>query len=288
MDDVHLYFDVEGCGLAVQGNAMTTKRALVLLHGGPGADHSFFKPEFSAMADTMQVIYLDQRGSGRSDRGDPATWTWARWAEDVAEFCHALEIESPVLVGTSSGGRVAVECALRHPDLASGLVLDSVLFEPTSLDDSLEVFQRRGGPAAREAAARYLGGDTSPEATAAWVTHALPVYGSASDGDLRAHAARALVNREVQAAFRRGECGPLKVTAGELDKVACPVLILAGEDDPVTPPAAARYVASSAQRAVVDLQVFAGVGHGVFRQAPAQALARLRAFVPADLADSHP
>jgi pimeloyl-ACP methyl ester carboxylesterase len=73
VDDVRLYFDVEGCGLAVQGDAMAKKRALVLLQGGPGADHSFFKPEFSAMADANQVIYLDRRVSGRSDRGDPST-----------------------------------------------------------------------------------------------------------------------------------------------------------------------------------------------------------------------
>ena len=143
VDKVRLYFDVEGCGLAAQGDAMVQRSALVLLHGGPGADHSFFKPEFSAMADAAQVIYLDQRGSGRSDRGDPSGWTWSRWAEDVAGFCDALEIASPVLVGTSSGGRVAVECAARHPGLAGGLVLDSTLFE-AGLDESLEVFGRRG------------------------------------------------------------------------------------------------------------------------------------------------
>jgi proline iminopeptidase len=281
VDGVRLYFDVEGCGLAAQSDAMMQRPTLVLLHGGPGVDHSFFKPEFSAMADAAQVIYLDQRGSGRSDRGHPSSWTWSRWAEDVAGFCRALEIESPLLVGTSSGGRVAVECAARHPSLASGVVLDSTLFESESLDESLEIFERRGGPAAREAAARLLGGDRSPEALAAWKAHAMPLYGSASDGDMAARAARAMVNREVQAHFGRGECGPLKVTAGDLDKVTCPVLILAGEDDPIAPAAAAQRAASSVHQAAVELQVFTGVGHGVFRQAPAGAFARLRAFVSA-------
>jgi pimeloyl-ACP methyl ester carboxylesterase len=278
VDDVRLYFDVEGCRLVAQGGAMMQRPTLVLLHGGPGVDHSFFKPEFSAMADAAQVIYLDQRGSGRSDRGDPSGWTWSRWADDVAGFCRALEIESPLLVGTSSGGRVAVECAARHPSLVSGLALDSTLFE-SGLDESLEVFGRRGGPAAREAAARFLGGDRSPEALAAWKAHAMPLYGSASDGDMAARGARAMVNREVQARFSRGECGPLKVTAEDLDRVTCPVLILTGEDDPMSPAAAAQRVASSVHQAAVEIQVFAAVGHGVFRQAPAEAFARLRAFV---------
>lgn len=214
VNDVGLYFDVEGCGLAADGNGMVTKPTLVLLHSGPGADHSFFKPEFSSIADLAQVIYLGQRGSGRSDRGDPFTWTWEQWADDVAGFCSALEVQSPVLVGTSSGGRVAVSCAVRHPHLASGLVLDSTLFESTSLEDTLEIFERRGGPAAREAAARVLGGDKSSEALAAWREHAMPLYGSASDGDMAARGARALVNREAMAHFQRGDCGPLKVTGG--------------------------------------------------------------------------
>ena len=109
----------------------------------------------------------------------------------------------------------------------------------------------------------------------------MPLYGSASDGDMAARAARAMLNRQVQIHFGRGECGPLMVTADDLGKVTCPVLILAGEDDPMSPAAAARRVASSVQYAAVELQVVAGVGHGVFRQAPAEAFPRLRAFVSA-------
>jgi dienelactone hydrolase len=78
----------------------------------------------------------------------------------------------------------------------------------------------------------------------------------------------------------------LKVTASDMDKITCPVLILAGEDDPVTPAAAARQLVSSMRHAAVELRVFAGVGDGVFRQAPAQAFARLRAFLSKDLRDS--
>ena len=279
VNGVRLYFDVEGCGLAARDREMVARPTIVLLHGGPGADHSLFKPEFSALADAAQVVYLDQRGSGRSDHGDPDLWTWDQWADDVAGFCRALDIAAPVLVGTSAGGRVAVGCAVRHPGLPGGLVLDSTLFGPGSLQDSLEVFERRGGAAAREAAARYIGGDTSPEAARAWAVHAMPLYGSASDGGMAARGARVRLNREVLARFRRGGCGPLEVTADDLGKVSCPVLVLAGEDDPASPVAAARRVTSSARRPAPGLHVFAGVGHGVFRQAPAQAFALLRPFL---------
>ena len=62
VDDVGLYFDVEGCGLAAEGDAMVPRPALVLLHGGP-ARITACSSRISAIADAAQVIYLDQRGS---------------------------------------------------------------------------------------------------------------------------------------------------------------------------------------------------------------------------------
>ena len=38
-----------------------------------------FKPTFGALADVAQVIWLDHRGNGRSEHGDPALWTLAQW-----------------------------------------------------------------------------------------------------------------------------------------------------------------------------------------------------------------
>ena len=67
-----LYFDVDGVGLAPDDAGMVERPTLILLHGGPGFDHSSHKPAFSRFADICQVIYLDHRGQGRSDRGYPA------------------------------------------------------------------------------------------------------------------------------------------------------------------------------------------------------------------------
>jgi len=63
---VRLFFDVEGAKLVPNGSVMRERPTLILLHGGPGADHSIYKPLFSELADIAQVIFLDQRGNGRS------------------------------------------------------------------------------------------------------------------------------------------------------------------------------------------------------------------------------
>ena len=272
--DVSLFVDVDGCGLVPDGDRMVSRPTLVLLHGGPGADHSLFKPEFAAATDFAQVVYLDQRGSGRSDLGTPSTWTWAQWADDVADLCGVLGIERPYLVGTSSGGLVAMHCAARHPALVAGLILDSALGMPTTLAETLEVFTRVGGPAARDAAERFLGGDLSDEAAQAWHQHALPVYGH----DPVPRRARALINDDVQAQFRAGDCGSPDV-AEQAPAITCPTLILAGADDPVSPAVGAERLAALLVNAPATAHVLPGIGHGVFRQDPERAFALLRAFL---------
>jgi pimeloyl-ACP methyl ester carboxylesterase len=269
--DVSLFFDVDGSRLVPAGDRMIERATLLLLHGGPGADHTLFKPEFDALADTAQIVYLDQRGSGRSAAGPSSSWTWTQWADDVADFCRALGIERPFLVGTSSGGLVAMVCAARHPALVGGLILDSTLGVPTSLDETLAVFEARGGRAARAAAARYLGGDTSEATAAAWQEHCLPLYGSP---DMAVRRARARMNSDVLEHFRRGECGPVTV---DFERIECPALVLAGEFDPVAPAAAAVRLADMLPGARGE--VLPGIGHGVFRQAPGEAMTLVRNFL---------
>ena len=67
VNGVRLFFDVEGASLVPDGAAMRQKPTLLLLHGGPGFDHSIYKPAYSALSDLAQVVYLDLRGNGRSD-----------------------------------------------------------------------------------------------------------------------------------------------------------------------------------------------------------------------------
>ena len=84
--DTTLFFDVEGPKLVAEGTEMRELPTLVLLHGGPGFDHSSFKPTFSPLADAAQIIYLDHRGNGRSERDTPEKWTLDDWADDLAAF----------------------------------------------------------------------------------------------------------------------------------------------------------------------------------------------------------
>jgi pimeloyl-ACP methyl ester carboxylesterase len=79
---VRLFFDVEGAALLPDGPVMREKPIMLLLHGGPGGDHSGYKPSFSQLSELVQIVYLDHRGCGRSERGPVSSWTLAQWGDD--------------------------------------------------------------------------------------------------------------------------------------------------------------------------------------------------------------
>jgi len=50
----------------------------IVLHGGPGLDHTIFRPFLDPLADDFRLLYIDQRSQGRSDPAPPETWTLER------------------------------------------------------------------------------------------------------------------------------------------------------------------------------------------------------------------
>jgi proline iminopeptidase len=271
---VRLFFDVEGAKLVPDGPELRERPTLVLLHGGPGFDHSSFKPLFSALAGVAQVVYLDHRGNGRSDRSDPGRWCLDDWADDLRAFCDALEIERPVVLGQSFGGMVAMAYAARHPEHPGGLILSSTAAR-MRLDRVLDAFERLGGAEARGAAEAYWrapGPDTLPE----YARLCFPLYNRRPrDPDVDR---RTRWNFDVMFHFGGGEDRTMDLLPG-LARVRCPALVLAGEDDPITPPGDAEDIAAGLPPGLGRLERFPGCGHGVFRDAPEAGLAAIRAFL---------
>src|ERR1700689_5893578 len=95
-----LFFDVEGAKLRPDGPRMREVPTVILLHGGPGADHSIFKPAYSQLANIAQVVYFDHRGDGRSDgREDSARWRLAEGGDDGKGLCDGVGNEPPTVKG---------------------------------------------------------------------------------------------------------------------------------------------------------------------------------------------
>jgi len=272
--DCRLFVDVEGAKLVADGPAMRERPTLLLLHGGPGFDHSSYKPAFSELADTAQLVYYDHRGNGRSDRSTRERWNLAQWGDDVVALCDALDIEKPVVLGQSFGGMVAMSYAVRHPDHPGKLILSSTAARHR-LDRVLAAFERLGGAEAREVARRYWG-KPGPDTLPDYARVCFPLYSKTPrnpDAD-----ARTAWNLEVMFAFGGGEDLAFDLLP-ELGRVRCPTLVLGGEDDPICPIDDQADIAAALPKRLVRFERFPGCGHGVFRDDPKQAFALIREFL---------
>ncbi|MGC2760599.1 MAG: alpha/beta hydrolase [Candidatus Binatus sp.] len=272
--DVRLFFDVEGAKLRPDGATMREVPTVVLLHGGPGFDHSNFKPDFSRLTEIAQVVYLDHRGNGRSDRGDRSKWNLPQWGDDLRSFCEALEIERPIVMGTSFGGMVAMSYATRHPEHPGKLVLSSTA-ALSRQDRSLDMFERLGGAEAREAARRFFD-NPGPETMADYQKKCLPLYNRTPSGP--ESLLRSVMNLELMADFFKHESHTFNFLP-ELGRIKCPTLIAAGELDPITPVADAKDIAAAIAPGLARLEVFENAGHGAHRDQPDRFFKVLNEFI---------
>jgi pimeloyl-ACP methyl ester carboxylesterase len=275
--DAELFFDVEGAKVVAADDAWIERPTVVLLHAGPGADHSLYKDLVGPrLASIAQVVYLDQRGDGRSSRSDASHWNLEAWSDDLGVFLDALEIERPVLVGSAIGSLVALSFASRYPERPAALVLVSAVARYVH-QRSVSEFDRLGGAHAGEVAARYFG-DPSEGTFADYMNVCLPLYTRRPlDPDV---IARMRINPEATINWTRVEAGKVDLREA-VGRIACPVLLLAGEDDPSFTVAGAEELAEALP---ADLTTFLRIpvaGHGVFRDAP-WALDEAAAFIRAN------
>ena len=272
--DVNLFFDVEGAKLRPDGSKMREVPTVLLLHGGPGFDHSNFKPDFSRLAEIAQVVYLDHRGNGRSDRGDRKKWNLENWGDDVRAFCDVLEIQHPIVVGVSFGGMVAMSYASRHPDHPAKLVLSSTAARLRT-DRSLAMFEQLGGAEVRETARKFFD-EPGPATVEEFQKKCFPVYNRTPMGP--EFTKRAVTNFDLTFEFFRNESRSFNLLPG-LAQIKCPTLIAAGVHDPITPLDDSKDIAAAMSPGVARLEVFDNAGHGAHRDQPDRFFKLLNEFI---------
>ena len=271
--DTTIYFDIDGAGLVPDGPRMRERPVAFVIHGGPGSDHSGFKPGYAPLTRAMQLVYFDHRGQGRSARdGDPARWT--------------LGLGPIVSIGTSYGGMVGMAHAARYPDSVSHLILVVTAAHGGFIRRAREILAERGTQEQQAiTAALWDGGFRSEEDVRRFHTVMGPLYSRRFDIQKAGPALARLpyapepLNRAFgpDGFLRRFDLRP------ELARITAPTLIIAGRHDWICPPEFSEEI----HRLIPGsrLEIFEESSHSIRADEPERLMAAILDFVGAPVSD---
>ncbi|MBY6683082.1 3-oxoadipate enol-lactonase [Rhodococcus sp. BP-316] len=209
-------------------------RTTVVLVGSLGSDRSMWDAQCSALTEVADIIAVDLRGHGRSPTPS-GPYTIAELAEDVLAVLDANGRDRVHLVGLSLGGAVAQWIAVHRPARVQTLTLICTAAH----------FGDPRGWSERAAAVRAKGTDSLADAVVSrWFTPEL----LARDADLASRH-----RRMVSATSDEGYAACCEALSGwdnreDLGRISAPTLVIAGEQDPATPPSGARILADGIAR----------------------------------------
>jgi proline iminopeptidase len=202
-------------------------------------------------------------------------------------LCDALGLRKPVILGSSFGGDVALTYAALFPDHPGGVVLANTTGGHRDQQRVIEAFGRLGGPEAAAIIQRIYAEDAE-DLQAEFNRVCYPLY-SATPGwadESRRFLARMIRNPEVASHYGSNEASsfdPWTLTGA----VRCPILVLAGEDDPVCPLPVVEELASQLPADTTRLVRLPGARHTIFRDRPDLAFPAVRNFV-SQISESQP
>lgn len=273
-----IFFDVEGAALVPDGPRMREKPVAFLLHGGPGGDHTGFKPAYSPLAERMQLIYVDHRGQGRSARGPKETYTLDNNVEDLEALRQHLGLDKVVVIGVSYGGMVALAYASRYPESVSHLI--AVVTSPsyTFLERAQAILAERGTEdQKRMGDILWAGAFESEEQLQEYYAIMGPLYSLKYDAE-KAQESRQRGIRSIDA-INEGFGGFLRTydVSGDLHKITAPTLVVAGRHDWICPPELSEEIARLIPHA--DLRIFENSSHSVAADEHEAYLDLIRGFI---------
>jgi proline iminopeptidase len=272
--DVSLFVEVVGQGYP-----------LLLMHGGPGADHWTMLP-FRRCADQFTLVFYDHRCNGRSQGAPVSSMTFENLTADADALRQKLGFKRWAVLGHSFGGQVALEYALRYPgSLSHLLLLDTGGDSRWSQQNAADLLAKRGySPKKVELVRRWFNGQFAPR-------EMLPILmriGSAYSY----HPSLWLTARDLARGGWHSKMRPeALIFAGRyllkgwtvmdrLGEITVPTLVMAGRGDFVFPPEHQLELATAIPHA--RLQIIERAGHNPHSEQPAEVMAAIRGFIPAD------
>lgn len=248
---------------------------LIVLHGGPGLDHSMFRPYLDSLGNEFRLLYVDERGQGRSERVDPTTLSLEVFARDVDLLAEALELDGFALLGHSFGAIIATYHATEF-GTAVAYVISGGGDSSDALDADVEASLDALGDGRATIAASWEAEKTveTEEQLKQLLRDQMPFHfhGEPPTG----YAEETVGSPDVLRYFAGIGYGAFDYRP-KLSGVGKPTLIIVGEHDRTTTPRAARVLHEGIPNS--ELLVIPEVGHMSFVEQTEPFLAAVRRFL---------
>lgn len=142
---------VDSHGALIYYESVGRGAPLVIAHGGPGASHDYFLPYLLPLMRTNRVVFIDERGSGKSSKlEDARQYTIANMVEDIETVRQALGLGKISLLGHSFGGALVQAYAFKYQKNLSHLILGSTFASTRELNQTLAKMKAEMDPKDRE------------------------------------------------------------------------------------------------------------------------------------------
>jgi len=252
LNGVDIYYEVMGEGMP-----------LIAVHGGPGmSDNRGYVQWLRPLADSYQVVSYDLRGCGKSGDAPGGSYSHADFVADLDALRDHLGFERFALLGTSYGGFISLEYAVRHGDRLTHLILQDTAPSHHNETAARENALRSGLPGiSTEQLDRLFGGRVADNDEFRSSFAAIqPLYRTTADPERDAERLDNIVFRYKTHNFAFSRNIPQYDLRDRLGEIHVPTLVIVGRHDWITPVDQAEYLASHIPNA--RLQIFEHSGHG--------------------------
>lgn len=282
VNGTQIYFDVEGAELVPDNGTWKKKPVCFVVHGGPGGEHIGFKPFLAPLSEYMQLIYIDQRGCGRSKRGPQSTYTLENNVEDLEALRNYLGLEKVVVLGHSYGGMVAQHYAIRYPDSVSALLLIATHPSHVFGEQAMREIEEIGTEEQKRLACLLFEGALGKEQMLEYSIVMEPLYFYSARGKVRTEEEKQAMrnkksNFNVEAANEGVRFLKTFDLIDQLHQIPCPTLVAGGRHDWITPVEASILMAEKIPRS--ELIVFEESCHYLFIDEHERFISEIASFI---------
>lgn len=251
---------------------------IFMLPGGPGANHSHYK-DYECLVTTGNIVFIDPRGCGLSNKQDPSTYNMDNYIQDVEEIRKHLHLDKIIVLGKSYGAMCALGYTLNYPEHVSSLILAAGSPSYKNIETARRNIAERGTQEQQTVCEQLWEGSFKSNEE---VSHFFNVMDTMYSWKKRNNQSVSRPAPEYAFEYEplnQGFSGFLRTFNYEerLHEIACTTLILVGEEDWVTDKKHSEFMASKIPNN--QIVVFPNADHSMESDVPEEFFSTIQSFL---------